>query len=430
MSTIKNWRLAAMPLVLGAVALPAMTSGCEDSPLGDLAAQCGLVCPEAGVLEGNASISGLANIDAFFGAVVDFTAAANTVNANVRAELDALAASVGLQAGAPAAEIAGAMKAKIDAAASGGVKVRAQEPKCQASVEVTAKAAASCDAKVDPGSVEVKCEGSCTIDASAQADCSAKGTLTCKGQAPNLQCSGTCSGNCTLEASAECSGTCRGVCSGECSVKDVNGNCAGECKGTCKGTCELKAGGECKGKCEGECEYTPPSGTCEATAEAKCEASADANIKCKGGCDGQVKPPEVSAECKAAVEAKANASVECTPPSLDISFQFKAGVNGDAQAEFKAWIENVKLRYAAMLAAAAKAEILVELGANIATQGVAAVQGAAEAIASGDVDLKASIGVGCALDELPNVSTTIQGSVSGLEGSLSAIGEITTSLGG
>ncbi|EYF05867.1 Hypothetical protein CAP_2869 [Chondromyces apiculatus DSM 436] len=427
--TMPSLRLAALPLMFGALTAPAMLSGCDgENPLGNIAEQCGLTCSGGGVLEGRANISGTASIDAFFGAVVDFTGAANGVTANVRTQLDAMAASLGLEAGAPAADIRAALEAKISANVSGGLTVKAEPPRCEASVEVTASAAASCDVNVDPGSVEVRCEGSCTIDASAQADCSANGTLTCKGQAPNLECEGKCTGDCDLEVAAQCEGTCRGTCNGECSVRDSAGNCKGTCSGTCEGTCELTAGGSCTGKCEGSCEYTPPSGSCSANAEVRCEASAQANVQCKGGCDGKVTPPSVSAECKASVEAKAEASVECKPPSLEVSWQFAAGVNADAQADFRAWVGNFKGQFSALLAAFAKAEILVDTGANLIGAADGAVKGVVDNL-SASADLKASIGAGCALAELPNVATAINGAAGGLQESVSAVVEIQGAVG-
>jgi hypothetical protein len=430
MKNIKWWRLS-VPVTLVGLVLPVATQGCDklEEAGGDLAAQCGLVCPAEGLIEGKANISGIASIDSFFGAVVDFGSAAATVNANIRGQLDAMAASVGLEPGAASADISAAIKAKLAANVQGSIKIVAQEPKCQASVEVTASAAASCDAKVKPGSVDVKCGGSCTIDASAQADCSANGTLTCKGTAPSLKCEGKCSGSCSLDVAATCEGTCQGVCDGTCSVKDANGNCKGKCEGNCKGTCELSAGGSCKGKCEGSCEYTPPSGKCEATAEAKCTAKAGASVKCKGGCEGKVEPPEVSAECKATVDAKANASVECTPPSIDVQFQYSAAIEGnaDAKAEFNAWISGFKAQFAGMLAATAKADILLEAGANIVANAQGAVKGAADAALSGD--LKAKIGAGCAVAALGDVNTVVKGSVDGLNASLTAFADIGGAVG-
>ncbi|MBK8263014.1 MAG: hypothetical protein IPK80_16960 [Nannocystis sp.] len=418
----KTFGLMASGLLFGFGAVG--MQGCDD-----LAEQCGLTCPSKGIVEGNASISGVASIDAFFGAVVDYKAAADSVNSGIRVQLDAIAIGVGLEPGATGAEIKAGIQAKLDANISGSLTVNAQPAKCQASVEVAASAAAECDVEVDPGSIEVKCEGSCTIDASAQADCSAMGNLRCTGTAPNLECSGTCTGECNLEVAASCEGTCRGACDAECSVVDSSGNCAGQCMGNCQGSCELNAGGSCSGKCEGSCEYTPPGAECEANAEAKCTAAAEANVECKGGCEGDVRPPEVKAECKATVEAKAEASVECTPPSIDIAWQWKAGVDADAQAEFKAWINTFKGQLGGLLAATAKAEILVAGAGNLSAAANAAVKGGIEEIkASGD--LKAKIGAGCALEQLSSVVSVLGGVGTSLQGSLSASVEITAMAGG
>lgn len=430
MRTTMKWRYSIVPVAFLGIASLVGCEGVNDA-LGDLPAQCGLVCSSKGIVEGNASISGNASVDAFFGAVVDFKGAAEGLSADVQAKLDAIALSVGLEPGAAAADIKGAIQAKLAANVSGGLKIKAEPPKCTASLEVTANAAASCDASVDPGSVEVSCEGSCTIDASMQAECAAKGELKCSGTAPGLACEGSCTGDCSLEVGAACEGTCKGTCEGECSVKDSSGNCAGECKGECKGTCELKAGGSCSGKCEGSCEWTPPDAKCEGGLEAKCNATAEADIKCKGGCEGKATPPKVSAECQASVEAKANASAQCTPPQLDVSFQWNASVSGDAtaQAEFKAWVTGFKAHYAGLLAASAKAEILVDLGGKLGTSGKAAVEGFANDL-GGKADLKASIGAVCALNELPKVAGILTAATGEVKGSVEAIAQIGGSLGG
>lgn len=411
-------------LALGLVATT--VTACDD-----LAEQCGLVCPDNGILEGNASISGIASMDSFFGAVLDFQASANTVTANIRGELDAIAVGVGLEPGAAGADIKAAIDAKISAAVSGGLKIKAKPAECKASLDVSASAAAECDVDVMPGSVEAKCEGSCAIDASVQADCAASGNLRCEGTAPNLACEGTCTGTCNLEVAASCEGTCRGTCNGECSVMDSSGNCAGACDGTCEGSCELSAGGECGGSCEGSCEWNPGMAMCDASVQAKCEAAAEANVECSGSCSGEVTPPEVSAECEATVEAKAEASVECTPPSVEIAWQWSAEFEGNAnaQGEFKAWINTFKGQLGALVAATAKAEILVKGAGKLSGAGMAAIEGAAKELQA-DADLKASIGGACAIKQLSGVGT-ILGNVGGdLQASLSASAEISAMASG
>src|SRR5690606_33229462 len=165
--------------------------------------------------------------------------------------------------------------------------------------------------------------------------------------------------------------------------------------------------------------------------EAKCSATAEANIKCKGGCDGKVNPPSVSAECKATVEAKASANAQCTPPELDIAFQWHADIAGDAnaQAQFRGWLTGFKANYAGLLAASAKANLLLEAGANLAASGEGAVKGFVDSL-KGSVDLKASIGAVCALGELEKVPGVLSGATGKINTSLSAIAEISSVVSG
>jgi hypothetical protein len=403
----------------------ASVQGCDDGgPLGNLAEQCGLVCSAEGIVEGNASISGVASVDAFFSAVIDVRNAALNISGSFRAELEGMAAQLGVDTSLETPELAAAVKAAIDAkisaAVDGGIQIKFQPPKCEADIEVTAKAAAECDVEADPGMIEAKCSGTCEVSAEVAAECSAMGNLRCEGQAPNFECSGTCSGSCQLEAAAACEGSCNGECDGGCSACaggacDTSGgltaNCAGTCDGMCRGECKLEAGGSCSGRCEGSCEYNPGMAMCEANATAKCDASAMADVECSGKCEGSVTPPMVKAECSASVEAKAKAEVVCTPPSLTVDFQFSAAIEGDAnaKAEFKAWLEGFKARFSAMLAIRAKADILVEAIAGLTGAASGAVRGAVDAgaDAAADGDLKVAVGLGCALTELEAVGTAL-----------------------
>ncbi len=416
----------------------AALQGCDDGPLGDLAAQCGLVCPDEGILDGNASISGVASVDAFFGAVVNVDVAAANLEASIKAELELMAAELGISyegmaTGELIAAVKGELSAQISANVEGSISLKYAAPKCQASLEVAAEATAKCDVDVDPGSVEVKCEGSCQIDASAQAECSAEGNLTCTGTAPGLACEGSCTGSCKLEAGASCEGTCNGTCEGTCSAENGDGSCAGSCDGMCTGTCELKAGGSCSGSCEGSCEYTPPSGMCEGGASASCEVSAEANVECSGSCEGNVEPPEVKAECEASVKAEAKASMECTPPSLDIEFQFAAGVDAQAQAEFRAMIKSQVSHFAKIAAFAdpvnGKGKFVLEAAVDLIAAAEVAVKGSIDAALSGEADLKATIGLGCALGELDAVVEVMSSAQGSVEGSFSAFTEIGGTLG-
>ena len=495
--------------------------GCEEA-----AKQCGFECAAEGVAAGNASISGVPKVDAFFQAAVNFNRAAAKLTGEMNASLDAIALSVGLQPGAAGADIAAGVQAKLAANIDGGLKVDYQEPKCIVDADVALEAEARCEGSVKPPEATVECYGSCEVDveAGAEVDCGAEADLVCKGTAPNLECSGTCTGSCQLDVAATCegkctgkceleaaaacegtcigscsggcsgsctvpefsgacegtcSGSCSGACEGECSGNtdattgvcdaECKGSCAGTCAGTCEfeasggscqgechgkcdatctgkcsvevngscdaecsGSCEMSAGATCSGKCEGECEYTPPSAKCEANARVECRAKAevDAKVECSGRCNGEVKPPEVDVECEANVKAEANCSMECTPPALDVSWAWSAGLEGDvdAQAEFKAWLEGFKGNISALLAAQANAEFVADAGVDLAAAATGAVQGAFEEMAV-EADLMVGFKLGCAVNELPKAAAAIQEAGNKLAASAEASVLVLTEIG-
>ncbi|MCY0994300.1 hypothetical protein OV203_44655 [Nannocystis sp. ILAH1] len=404
----------------------ALTAGCERNPFPE--GPCNLGCPDEGLAEGNASISGIASVDAFFAAVVGFDKAALEVKAGVDAELRAIAVSLDLDAGASAADIRAALSDKFSGAIEGGLKVKYAPPRCTVDAKVAIDASAKCDAEIDPGMASVECKGSCTVDASASASCDASAKVMCKGTAPELKCSGTCTGTCESTTGVQCEGTCNGGCDGSCTVTNANGDCAGECMGTCTGTCELKAGAHCEGDCQGSCEYEAPDGQCEAGAEVRCQAAADASAECNGSCDGEVVPPKAKAECEASVEAEAKMQAQCTPPSLEILWQWNADFEDELdRARFKAWVEGFRLRYAGLLAASARAELVIGAGAGL---GDAAVDLLGSLPGELDGDLRAALGLPCALAELESVGTLLQSGSGALSGSVSAVGEISAALAG
>lgn len=408
----------------------ALSAGCERNPISDGGDICGLGCPDEGLADGNASISGIASVDAFFAAVVGFDKAALEVKAGVDAELRAIAVSLDLEAGASAADIRAALSGKFKNTIEGGLKVKYAPPRCSVDAKVAIDASAKCDAEIDPGMASVECKGTCTVDASASASCDASAKVMCKGTAPELKCSGTCTGTCESMAGVQCEGTCNGGCDGTCTVTNANGDCAGECMGTCTGTCELKAGAHCEGDCQGSCEYEAPGGQCEAGAEVRCQAAADASAECNGSCDGEVVPPKAKAECEASVEAEAKMQAQCTPPSLEIGWQWKAGFEDELErAKFKAWVEGFRLRYAGLLAASARAELVLEAGTGLGDAAVQLVTSVQTDFA-GDTSLRATVGVLCAVAELESVGTLLQSGSGALSGSVSAVGEISASLAG
>lgn len=427
MRKLINHRAAGL-LLLVAGAFSTQACDGKDSPLGDVAEQCGLTCDAKGVAEGNASISGIPNVDAFFGSVVNFNAKANLISGNITGELVKLKASLGLKADATPAQVKAAMVAKFSLDADAGVKIAYTPAKCAVSAKATIEATAKCDASVTQGSAKVECEGTCEADASVEASCDASATVKCTGTAPSLECEGECKGSCELTAAASCSGTCKGTCSGTCSAENAMGQCEGSCDGMCEGTCELAAAAECSGKCKGECTYTPPDGKCEGGASASCQAKAGAKVECNGKCDGEITPPKASAECEASAKADASVNVECTPPSIDLQYQFDASLNAtakaEAQANFQAFLVSFKGSMSVIVAQLAQSKVVLDAGADIAASAEGAVKGAIEAI---DVtaSLKVGVGIGCALDELPKAAKLVKDSGTSLQGSVTAATQLT-----
>lgn len=416
---MKRFYYGLIGIELAALALAPTLQGCGEATKA-AAAACGLECADKGVVDGNASISGIPNVDAFFAAAVNFKTAADNLNGSIRASLDAIALSVGLKQGAAAADIKAAVEAKIKANVSGSIKVKAQPAKCSVDANVAVAAKAKCEGTVKPPKATVECSGSCEVEATADVKCDANADLVCHYTPADLNCKGTCSGTCQLESSLSCEGTCNGECTGECTVKDASGKCAGSCSGTCKGSCEMKAGASCSGKCEGECTYTPPSGGCEANARVECKAKAGLKAECSGRCDAEVEPPEVKAECEASVKAEASCNMECTPPQLQVDWQWAAGVQADvnAQAQFRAWLEGFKGNLSVLLAAKAKAKFVADAGASLGTAATGAFKGAIDKLTA-DADALAIIRIGCALKEAPKAGTMVKEAATTLSASVS-----------
>ncbi len=406
--------------------------GCDGDPGGGVfekaAEQCGLdlTCSGGGFLEGKASISGVASIDSFFGAAIDLDASMIALSGSLRARLDAIGASVGLESGASGAELKDAVNTYLSGYLDGDLSIDYQPAKCEASIEAGIAAAAECDVDLDPGAVSAKCSGSCEIDAQAGASCSGDAQLVCTGTAPGFACDGVCSGSCVAElsASARCDGTCRGTCTLE-GGTEVDGF-DGRCNGTCEGECatEMSAGGSCDAaRCEGSCEYTPASAECEGGASARCEAMAGASIECDAGCEGTVEPPQVSAECEATVEAKASASITCTPPTLAFSFKWAAGVDANGQAEFRAWLEGFRANFSALVAARAEAEVVASAAAKLIVSADGALRDAVAELQS-DGEVFAAVGAGCALLQLPDAAGALTASSESLQANASATVEL------
>jgi hypothetical protein len=412
----------------------------------DLLKACGLVCPGdtddkgvklTGIAEGNAAISGVPSVDAFFASVIHFQGAATGVAGGIKGQLDAIRGDFGIAADA---DLNAMLKAQITANLEGKLVIDAEPAKCQADIQATLEAEAHCDASFTPGKLMVECKGGCDMDVSAEVKCDANATLECTVTPPDLKCSGMCQGTCKAEltAAASCTGTCSGTCSGNCSayVKDTSGaaKCEGQCDGMCTGSCEaqLAAKAECKGDCKGECTLTDPAAGCKGAAHATCRAKGDAKIMCDGKCDADIEPPMAKAECQASAKAEAKINVQCTPPRLAVSYKLKAGVDAKVQAKFEAALKTLaSVRLPALMAEIKRGDTVSEAGAGlVASAGDAVKAGFTTAAADSKLSVKAKFGLGCGVKELPKVGDVITKSTTDLKAQLKAAGDLTTALKG
>jgi modification target Cys-rich repeat protein len=350
-----------LPALVGATA----TTGCDKVAEASEAA-CG---PCGEVATGDVGISGNAKLDGFFAAVADLNKAQVAINADFEANIDELLATFGAEVAANADitakvdALTAAIDAEVTANAKGALTINYVPPKCEANVSVAFSAQAQCEAKAecevmaDPGQVSVECSGTC--EGSCEGTCT--GGFKCEVSASG-ECSGSCEGSCQLEAAAVCEGTCKGDCSGTCSAYDGNQKCAGACDGMCTGTCELKAAAKCTGKCSGSC-VVEAMADCEGEAP-KCQGSCSGG--CKGSCTGSATPPsasancEATADCQAQAKAQGSANISCSPPKFEMGFEFKAGVDADAQAAFGAKLSALQVRGAAILQGFTKYQALID----------------------------------------------------------------------
>ena len=426
-------------LVLGGCGDDGLTDLIPDAglPIPDVvkeaAKQCGIDvdCEGGGIAEGNASISGVASVDAFFASVLKFQAKADSVASGIDAEVAAIRADFGIDADA---NLETALKAQIEANVEGSLRVEAEPARCQVDAQATVEATARCEGMVSPGSASVRCEGSCEVEASADVSCSAEAQLKCTFTAPAVECMGECRGSCevTGQAALSCDGVCRGECSAGCEVMNAQGECQGKCAGECMGSCETELGiaASCSGTCRGECVVTEPEGGCEGAVSASCEATGSAMVDCQGRCEGNFEPPEASVECEASAKAEASLNVECTPPRVVIDYELKAvaGAELEAQARFQAAVSNLEVRLPALLASIEKGSVVADAGLDLTSDATGAVRGALSDL-SADGNLRVQFGLVCAVQELGAVQTAIADSSSALTGSLGVAAEIKAGLG-
>jgi hypothetical protein len=268
---------------------------------------------------------------------------------------------------------------------------------CSASIDAVVDCTAECDASFDATATPPTCEGgeiSGSCSGSCMGSCTVEGSVVC-----DASCSGTCMGMCDAEVSGSCTGTCNGQCEGTCSAMAGDGSCMGTCMGTCRGECTGEIMGSCSGSCTGMC-----SGSCRADAMGMCMGS------CSGGCSAEMTELRceggewdvmADADCQAACESDASFELECTEPSLVVTFTGAVAM----PADLLALIATLEEHLPNMLAAAAKAEIVIDATATFASS----LSGAASAAA--DNSIEASMCVGAAITAQADALAKVQVSV-------------------
>jgi hypothetical protein len=407
----------------------------SDNPIAGVAALCGFVCPGdkvdgvtlGGIKQGNTSISGIQEVDAFFSAVLNFETAATGVSDGIQAQLDAIKVDFGIDGN----DLAAGLKAKLDANLEAKLSADYEPAKCAVDAQATLEASAKCDASVTGGMATVECKGSCEADVSAKVDCDAEAEVYCTATAPSIKCEGECQGSCdvALTAKAECKGTCNGTCDGTCTSfsDDTGTQCNGQCTGMCMGHCvaELAAKASCEGSCTGECTAKAPMADCSGKLHAECRGKADASIMCKGRCTGEFTPPMVKAECEASAKAQASVHVECTPPRLAIHASIKASADAQFKAAMRVLIDT---RLPALLQAVGKGNVIAKAGDDLGVAAKGAVKGAATALKA-NTKLKAAYGLGCAIGQLDDAQSIVKDAADGLSAQLMASKSLTVLLG-
>jgi hypothetical protein len=435
----KTVAAATLILVGCAQAAPSPSVSATQAPLlDDLAAQCGLACPAKGIADGNAQISGVASVDAFFASVVSFQATGAGVADDLSAQLGVIRADFGI---AQNADFATQLKAQISANLTGGLTVESEPAQCSVDTQVTLDAAARCDASVDPGKATLACKGECELQANAEAKCAADADLECTVAAPAVTCAEQCKGSCKLQlaTAAKCDGLCDGACDGKCDgyARDQDGkfHAHGRCSGMCTGSCkrELALAAKCQGECEGECTTQNPTVGCKNQLHASCRSRANAMVNCEGRCQGEFVPPKAKAECEASATADAKINVLCTPPRLVIRYDLKAVVVGSAeataQAKFVDALGHLQVRLPMLLASAKRAHSVADAGAGLIVAANAAVKASIKLTIKGDLKPKQAIGLACAVAQLDDVDSAVSGTNTKLTASLTQCTSVTTAFG-
>jgi hypothetical protein len=137
---------------------------------------------------------------------------------------------------------------------------------------------------------------------------------------------------------------------------------------------------------------------------------------------------EASATCNAQAKADANLEVECTPPTLQIDLAYAVDASVQARAELDFTVQTLKVRLPRLLAALARARLVLDGGEALATAAGGAVEGALDAFL-GEVDAVTGYKlVTCAVPAFGDSARILDTATTELSTRVEAAGQLTVSL--
>ncbi len=419
-------------LTLGCQAAPPQAvqvrAAALQGPQQDIADLCGFACPEHGLQDGNAVISGVTAPDAFFAAVTGFAQDSDAVAASLEGELAAIAADFGISG-----DVGAGLGTLTDMMAAGPLRVHAGLPDCSVDASALLDAQAACDKDLARDQAVMRCAGSCELPP-GETSCPSGADLRCT-QPSSGRCDGLCSGTCTTAVSkAVCAGDCLGSCDGTCVELAADGSCQGPCDGTCSGQCALPEPdpAACDGSCEGSCAVDNPGGGCSDGLSVQCVVPATGEaVPCDGRCNGEPIPADGRAECMLAAKVGATLELACRPGTASIDV-FPAPMPKDAmaQARYIVAVDNLALRLPRVLMLAERGERLFSVGDDLSkAKDDAMLAKSFDSLNQGAIDTRFAVGLQCAADQLPAVAQVVDMSSPRLQAALDAVDALRRALG-
>jgi hypothetical protein len=393
----------------------------EDNPL------CKFDCPERGVAEGNAAISGVPAADTLFRAAVDYTTAADAASAAIEAELAQLRVDFGLS---PKDALGAKIRSQGADALGKSPAVVAHRAACWIDSLGLLDIQAQCSG--EPATAEaVPCRGPCRVPAGT--DCSVSADSQCTQNMAGGECSKDCTGTCTdaPDPSGGCDGTCLGACDGACDAfaKDADGDvlCAGRCAGRCTGQCARPIDhATCRGTCDGTCTSVNPKDGCDDAVEQRCQGKSGRPFDGPGACGGTVElSPAGDAECRAAAQAQASYLAHCDAPRVSVVRAPAPSAQGDREQRYLRALRGFEQRLPELLAAVARGELVKAAGQKLATLATTDVKESLEAQSkAADLPIQTRAGLTCAMAEAPKVGAALEPATRRLDAALADADEL------